>query len=212
MLPTIVDGATTKLRSEYVLTLVTPHTELLHLTSDTSSIKIKDIITLQSQLSITPRLPRIIWIEEANLLTPPAQNALLKLLEEPPRQASFYLTCDSHQSLLPTIRSRCSHLALATSAPIASTILADLKVTLAQSPGARLANIPKLDRPQAIQYFHQLEAALKEQLSSGAKSIPQYKFLAQLAHGVQLALEQLTHNVGVTLVYESFLLHLPKTK
>ena len=37
----------------------------------------------------------------------PAQNALLKVLEEPPRSAHFILLCSNAAALLPTVRSRC---------------------------------------------------------------------------------------------------------
>lgn len=41
-----------------------------------------------------------------------AQNALLKLIEEPPPYALFLLTCDSRFRVLPTVRSRCMELSL----------------------------------------------------------------------------------------------------
>lgn len=45
-------------------------------------------------------------IEDAHLLTKDAQNAFLKLLEEPPSNTFFVLTTKDSQSLLQTIRSR----------------------------------------------------------------------------------------------------------
>ena len=42
----------------------------------------------------------------------PGQNALLKVLEEPPEYGVFLLLTDNPNALLPTIRSRCTHLAL----------------------------------------------------------------------------------------------------
>lgn len=42
----------------------------------------------------------------------PGQNALLKVLEEPPSYGVFILLTDNPQKLLPTIRSRCTELAL----------------------------------------------------------------------------------------------------
>ena len=43
---------------------------------------------------------------EAHQMTEQAQNALLKILEEPPPYAHFILTCESSRSLLETVRSR----------------------------------------------------------------------------------------------------------
>lgn len=43
---------------------------------------------------------------DAQTMSTQAQNALLKVLEEPPAQTFFLLTCPSASALLPTIRSR----------------------------------------------------------------------------------------------------------
>lgn len=42
----------------------------------------------------------------------PAQNALLKVLEEPPKAGVFILLTDNPEKLLPTVRSRCTELKL----------------------------------------------------------------------------------------------------
>ena len=209
MLPTILDGGTPTERATHIHQLTSSSVELIQVSSETS-IKIKDIQALQSQLTTTPRLPRIVWFE-ADKITLPAQNALLKLLEEPPSQTRFFLTCDSASSLLTTIQSRClkEHL---NSAPLADPeLLVKLKSTLAESPGHRLNSLPKYDRATALSYFHQLEILLRDHLST-TKSAPQARFLALVATCVQQALVELSHNVSVSLVMESFLLHLPKTK
>jgi hypothetical protein len=49
---------------------------------------------------------KVYLLLEADGLTEQAQNALLKVLEEPPPQVIFVLTCTSAVQLLPTIRSR----------------------------------------------------------------------------------------------------------
>ena len=46
-------------------------------------------------------------IEQAEAMTPGAQNALLKTLESPPEDAMFFLISDAPEAILPTIRSRC---------------------------------------------------------------------------------------------------------
>lgn len=51
--------------------------------------------------------PMAIVIDQAHLMTQDAQNAFLKLLEEPPAQCTFILMSTNEDSLLPTIRSRC---------------------------------------------------------------------------------------------------------
>ena len=56
---------------------------------------------------------RVFIIEEATALAPPAANALLKTLEEPPGRAMFVLCSTAPDQLLPTIRSRCQRVRFA---------------------------------------------------------------------------------------------------
>lgn len=50
---------------------------------------------------------RVFIVEEATSMAPPAANALLKTLEEPPPRTLFVLCTTAPEQLLPTIRSRC---------------------------------------------------------------------------------------------------------
>ena len=50
---------------------------------------------------------RTVIIEQADKMTPQAQNALLKTLETPPSDAVLFLVTDQMSALLPTIISRC---------------------------------------------------------------------------------------------------------
>jgi replication-associated recombination protein RarA len=74
-----------------------------------ASIKIDTIRKIQSLLINDPlNLPtRIVIIHQADLLTPAAQNAFLKILEEPRVKTTFFLCTTNYQTLLPTIISRC---------------------------------------------------------------------------------------------------------
>lgn len=49
---------------------------------------------------------KVILLEEAQNMSPQAQNTLLKVLEEPPAYVTFILTCESASQLLYTIQSR----------------------------------------------------------------------------------------------------------
>lgn len=55
---------------------------------------------------------KIYIVAEADLMTPQAQNALLKTIEEPPEYAVILLLTSNIDSLLPTIQSRCVRLDL----------------------------------------------------------------------------------------------------
>ncbi len=56
---------------------------------------------------------RVFIVEEATSLAPPAANALLKTLEEPPSRTLFVLCTTAPDQLLPTIRSRCQRVRFA---------------------------------------------------------------------------------------------------
>lgn len=55
---------------------------------------------------------RVAIIDAMDDLNIPAQNALLKILEEPPEKVLFLMVCHQPGRLLPTIRSRCRELRL----------------------------------------------------------------------------------------------------
>ena len=56
---------------------------------------------------------RMFIVEEATAVAPPAANALLKTLEEPPARTLFVLCTTAPDQLLPTIRSRCQRVRFA---------------------------------------------------------------------------------------------------
>jgi DNA polymerase-3 subunit delta' len=60
---------------------------------------------------------RVFLIDDAESLVAPAQNALLKTLEEPRPGSIFILISSVADSLLPTVRSRCSNLRFGRLAP-----------------------------------------------------------------------------------------------
>ena len=77
--------------------------------SNNDSVKISQIRSLTSYLYKKPlsSTHRVAVVYEAEKLTIPAQNAFLKLLEEPPKTAYILLGARNKLALLPTIVSRC---------------------------------------------------------------------------------------------------------
>lgn len=73
------------------------------------SIGIEEVKNMQRKISLKPiKSPtKAVIIEDAQLLTTEAQNALLKVLEEPPENTLLILGSDTKEALLPTILSRC---------------------------------------------------------------------------------------------------------
>jgi DNA polymerase-3 subunit delta' len=83
---------------------------------------------------------RIFIIQDAERMRGPAQNHLLKTLEEPPGQSLFILISEFPQILLPTIRSRCQRIRFGALSPeTVKTLLLrkrDLDEELAESIAA----------------------------------------------------------------------------
>jgi DNA polymerase-3 subunit delta' len=83
---------------------------VLMIGGDDSPLNIEAIRQLQNFFSLkvlsSRAVNRIAIIENAQNLSHEAQNALLKLLEEPPKGSILILTLDNDQNILPTIRSR----------------------------------------------------------------------------------------------------------
>jgi DNA polymerase-3 subunit delta' len=85
---------------------------------------------------------RIVVVDGADEMNRNAANALLKILEEPPRQALLLLVAHSPGRLLPTIRSRCRRLALAPlPADIVRGLLVRYRPELADEQAAVLTNL-----------------------------------------------------------------------
>ena len=73
------------------------------------NITVQEVRTMTASLSTRPTLgdARAIVVDPADALERAAANALLKVLEEPPRGTVFLLIAHHAARLLPTIRSRC---------------------------------------------------------------------------------------------------------
>jgi hypothetical protein len=93
-----------------------PYFSLITKPPDKRDIPIDSIRHIIKQLSLkaahhqTGDIKRVLLIKDANLMSTEAQNALLKVLEEPPSGSVFILTALSDTSVLPTIASRAEKL------------------------------------------------------------------------------------------------------
>lgn len=76
---------------------------------DKVSISIDQVHRLHDSLSLSPVMgeQKVILIHPAHALTIPAQQAILKMVEEPPSRVLFLLVTHTPSVLLPTILSRC---------------------------------------------------------------------------------------------------------
>ncbi|MEO8108129.1 MAG: DNA polymerase III subunit delta', partial [Actinomycetes bacterium] len=95
---------------------------------------------------------RVIVIEDADRLTEPANNALLKSLEEPTPHTVWLLCAPSMEDLLPTIRSRCRHVVLTTptTADVARHLVARDGVDEAMASFAARASMGHIGRARGL--------------------------------------------------------------
>jgi len=75
-------------------------------------ITVDQVRALSSDAAILPNEARrkVYIMDQADAMNPAAQNAALKLLEEPPNGAMFLLCVTNPQGLLQTVRSRCTEI------------------------------------------------------------------------------------------------------
>jgi len=103
---------------------------------------------------------KVVIVHTAEKLTIPAQNALLKTLEEPPEFALIILEAKTEDSLLPTVVSRCQKIRATTGA---KTVTAEkLKSILELLPGERLARAEKMSKEERETVIEMLEEWIEE--------------------------------------------------
>jgi len=181
-----------------------PHPDLLVIQPAGESITISQARELKSRLMLKPYSApvKLAIILQAEKLTLPAQNALLKTLEEPPAHSLIILITNQPDLLLPTIISRCELIKLANSI----TTFTKIQITkqralitelLSGRVGERLklARQPASDRQQAIEavqtHLHLWRQVMLEKPTSAA--VYNLRFC-------QRALRQLDANVNPHLV------------
>jgi DNA polymerase-3 subunit delta' len=105
------------------------HPDVQTVTPEGNLLRIDRIRLLIQTLTMKPfsARHRVVVIDQAQTMNKEAANALLKLLEEPPPHTTLILTALSRSELLPTITSRCRHIAFA---PLSHD---DLKILLKDS-------------------------------------------------------------------------------
>lgn len=171
------------------------HPDIIRVTHEKpNSISVDDIRTqVNNTVDIKPYQGpyKVYIIPQADLMTPQAQNALLKTIEEPPEYAVFLLLTENAETLLATINSRCVMLKLRN---IKDTLIkkylmenlqipdykADVCTAFAQGNMGRaimLANSEHFNeiREEAVQllkYIHEMELS---EIVSAVKNITVYK-------------------------------------
>lgn len=181
---------------------------------NTQSIGIEDIKQMQKKVFLKPikSEQKAIIIDEAELLTIEAQNALLKILEEPPAHTFIILSTTTKETLLPTILSRCQIMQLAEETnKISDKEKTELQTFIQELPkwgiGERLKKAEQLakDKEKAITWVAKLILVLREKMLQNKNTLS----YATLIHNFQTLYTTLkTTNVNPRFAIENTLLSL----
>ncbi len=131
---------------------------------------------------------RIVIVDGAEEMNRNAANALLKILEEPPRRGLLLLVSHSPGRLLPTIRSRCRHFPLATlPRSMVLQLLEQYRPELARSEAEALSRLAEGSIGRAIELADAGGLALYRSILSALAQVPRvdvadlYAFADKLA-------------------------------
>jgi DNA polymerase III subunit delta' len=111
---------------------------------DTGAIRIEQIRDVVDRAGYRPfeGRRRVVAIDAADALGLPAQDAILKTLEEPPPASVFVLITDRPDVLLPTVRSRCQRLRFGPLSPseVAAVLIREAGMSPAEAHAAAAAS------------------------------------------------------------------------
>lgn len=166
------------------------HPDLTVIDEGENELKVDLARRLKAEDAIIPNdgARRVTVIRHAQNLNPMAQNALLKELEEPPAYAFFVLTAEQPDTLLQTVRSRCTKFTLVPQEESggdgeAAALLAPYLEALAARREDRMMlaalALEKTPRRALLGVIGVLQSALRDAIFAG-KGLPQPPVVAAL--------------------------------
>ncbi|MDT0341869.1 DNA polymerase III subunit delta' [Streptomyces litchfieldiae] len=183
-------------------TFVGTHADVDVIRTDLLTIGVKETRELVRRAQLSPAGGRwqVIVLEDADRLTEGAGNVLLKAVEEPAPRTVWLLCAPSTEDALPTIRSRCRHLALRTP-PVADVadvlvrrdgIEPDVALTAARATQGHIGRARRLATDEAARARRAAVLKLPERLTDigGCLRAAQELVDAAAADAKQLAEER----------------------
>jgi DNA polymerase-3 subunit delta' len=168
-----------------IATRIHPDFDYVGLLPKRSFVLIEQVRELIAHLGIKPaRAPvRTAIIDDAETLNIPAQNALLKTLEEPPGHTVIFLIADNPNSLLDTVRSRLRPVHFPTLTVSDLTELLERKAAVEPARAAALARLGRGSAARALALASQEEPPARELLDAiiqaGQMDFPRIRRLAE---------------------------------
>lgn len=154
--------------------LLGTHPDVDHVTTEAMTISVDVARGLVLEAAAAPSLARwrVIVLEDADRLTEAANNALLKSLEEPTPHTVWLLCAPSLEDVLPTIRSRCRHVVLATpsTAAVAQHLVQRDGVDAAMAAFAARASMGHIGRARGLAHDEQTRLNRSDTLALPART------------------------------------------
>lgn len=171
------------------------------------NISIAQIRAMRSEAFIKPHaaIRRVFIIKNAELMNEAAQNALLKVLEEPPQCVVFILLTASRTLLLQTVISRCTLLSTEKSeANLVDTVVQSfLELALKGQEYEILSLLQPFekDRRGAENFFLNLKIAIKNELKASYNLKSKAKILNSIYDRCDFYLDLLKTNINLPLLF-----------
>ncbi len=173
------------------------------------NILISAIRSLREDAFIKPHSAqkRIFIIETAELMTEQSQNALLKILEEPPESVVFILLTPSRGQLLDTIVSRCSVFKLSDDFDLNDNLtvfVTDFLKMLFDSSEYDMLKILSAfekDRMKSEDFFKSLQSECVRLISSNSISNFRLKVLSRIYDKCNEYIELIHNNINMSLLF-----------
>lgn len=171
------------------------------------TIAVDQIRALRLEAFIKPHsaMRRVFIIKEAELMNEAAQNALLKVLEEPPKNVVFILVVSSRTLLLPTVISRCTLLSEKKVETVCTDKTAQEFLNLAfkgqEYEILSLLQPFEKDRRATEIFFSNLKVAIKNELRTSYNLKTKARILNSIYDKCDFYLDLLKTNINLPLLF-----------
>lgn len=176
------------------------------------ALGIEDVRKIQEKIFLKPFKGerKALFVIMRQSATPDAQNAMLKLLEEPPANTLIYLITTNHLAFLPTVLSRAKLIVLKEGESEIETDGLE-KILSLSGAGERLylAQVVSKEKTEAVIWLEKAILAAREKMLENVEDKPEALKLRKIIHKLELTHYDLkTTNANPRLCLENLFLNL----
>ncbi len=175
------------------------------------AIGIEDVRKIQEKIFLKPFKgdKKALFVVMQQGATPDAQNAMLKLLEEPPPSTIIFLITDNHLTFLPTILSRAKIIEIQTETNSNSDNLEKILSLGGAGERLHLAQVVSKEKTEAISWLESAILSAREKMLENVEDRQEALKLRKLIHKLELTHYDLkTTNANPRLALENLFLNI----